>query len=105
MTKTQNRSTSMRKVKRRVPSGESREYYSRRKTEGKATCAICRAKLRGVRSTGAKSSRRPERKFGGVLCPKCQKKVVTEATRVKDKFKSIEDVDLAYRKYIEAILK
>ena len=105
MPATKNRSTSMKKVKRRVPSGESREYYSRRKTTAKPTCAICRAKLQAVQPTGAKSSRRPERKFGGVLCPKCQGKVVVEASRVKDKFKSIEDVEIRFRKYVEGILK
>jgi len=104
MTSPKNRSTSIRKVKRRVPSGKSREYYIRRKTGG-ASCAICKAKLLGVHKDGPKSSRRPERKFGGVLCPKCQRKVVTESTRVKDKFKSIEEVDLIYRKYVEGITK
>ena len=105
MTSPKNRSTSIRKVKRRSPSGDSREYYIRRKTVGKGSCAVCKAKLLGISSVGAKSSRRPERKFGGVLCPNCQKKVVVEATRVKDKFKSIEDVALMYRKYVEGILK
>jgi large subunit ribosomal protein L34e len=105
MPNTKNRSTSMRKVKRRVPSGESREYYSRRKKEGKAHCGVCKSPLRAVRSTGAKSSRRPERKFGGVLCHKCQAKVVVEASRVKEKAKSMEEVDILYRKYVEGIVK
>ena len=54
---------------------------------------------------GAKSEKRPERKFGGNLCSKCQAKVVVEAARVKEKAKSIEDVDIIYRKYVEGILK
>ena len=99
-----NRSTSVRKVKRRVPSGKSRDYYIRRKAGNKASCAVCRAKLQGIAREGAKSSRRPERKFGGVLCPVCQSKVVVEAARVKDKFKCIEEVDLILRKYVEGIL-
>ena len=41
MPNTKNRSTSMKKIKRRVPSGESREYYERRKGGKKASCAIC----------------------------------------------------------------
>jgi large subunit ribosomal protein L34e len=105
MPDTKRRSTSMKKVKRRVPSGESREYYYRREKGGKASCAVCGAKLTGVRREGAKSSRRPERKFGGVLCPECQAKVVVEAARVKDGFKSIEEVGIIYRKYVEGILK
>ena len=105
MPDTKNRSTSMRKVKRRVPSGESREYYSRRNTAGTAHCAVCKAALKAVQSKGPKSSRRPERKFGGVLCHKCQKKVVVEAARVGEKAKSIDDVDIIYRKYVEGIVK
>lgn len=105
MPNTKNRSTSMKKVKRRVPSGESREYYSRRKSEKKASCAICKARLLGVKRTGAKSTKRPERKFGGNLCHKCQAKVVVEAARVKEKAKSIEEVDIIYRKYVEGLLK
>ncbi len=105
MPNTKNRSTSMRKVKRRVPSGESREYYSRRVKDGKAHCGICKMALKAVQSTGAKSSRRPERKFGGVLCHKCQGKVVVEASRVKEKAKSMDEVDIIYRRYVEGILK
>jgi large subunit ribosomal protein L34e len=106
MPNTKNRSTSMKKIKRRVPSGESREYYERRKKGAKkAHCAICKAKLLGVQRSGAKSAKRPERKFGGNLCHKCQAKVVVEAARVKEKAKSIEEVDIIYRKYVEGILK
>ena len=105
MPDTRNRSTSMKKIKRRVPSGESREYYERRKGGKKASCAICKAKLLGVQRTGAKTAKRPERKFGGNLCSKCQSKVVVEAARVKEKAKSIEDVDIVYRKYVEGLVK
>lgn len=105
MAGTKNRSTSMRKVKRRVPSGESREYYSRRKKKDSASCAICRCALRAISFSGAKSSRRPERIFGGMLCPKCQSIVVVEAARVKDKAKTLEDVDIIYRSYVQGILK
>ena len=105
MPNTRNRSTSIRKVKRRVPSGKSKEYYERRKGGKKASCAICKAKLLGVQRDGAKSEKTPERKFGGHLCPKCQSKVVVNAARVKEKAKSIEDVDIIYRKYVEGILK
>ncbi|MBD3398539.1 50S ribosomal protein L34e [Candidatus Micrarchaeota archaeon] len=106
MPNTRNRSTSMKKIKRRAPSGESREYYERRKKGAKkAHCAICKAKLLGVKKTGAKSTKKPERKFGGNLCHKCQAKVVVEAARVKEGAKSIEDVDIIYRKHVEGILE
>lgn len=103
---TKHRSGSAKKVKRRVPCGESREYYYRAKRTGKkASCAICKCALRAVQNRGAKSSRRPERKFGGVLCAKCQGRVVVEAARVKDKGKSMEDVDIIYRRYVEGIIR
>ncbi len=106
MTSTKNRSSSAKKTKRRVPSGKSRDYYSRRKNTGKkGSCAVCRMALQGIQNSGAKSSRRPERIFGGVLCPKCQSRVVVEASRVREKSKSIEDVDIIYRSYVEGIVK
>ena len=102
---TKTRSTSARLVKRRVPSGESREYYYHRKGKGGASCAICKCALQAVQRKGAKSSKRPERIFGGMLCPKCQSVVVVEATRIKDKAKTLEDVDIIYRSYVQGILK
>ena len=105
MTATRNRSTSARLVKRRVPSGESREYYYHRKGKGGASCAICKCALQAVQRKGPKSSKRPERIFGGMLCPKCQSVVVVEATRIKDKAKTLEDVDIIYRSYVQGILK
>ncbi|MEM4272112.1 MAG: hypothetical protein QXH30_00840 [Candidatus Bilamarchaeaceae archaeon] len=105
MTATRNRSTSVRKVKRRVPSGACREYYFRRKKGKGARCAICKSALRAVRRKGPKSSKRPERIFGGMLCPKCQSIVVVEATRIRDGAKTLEDVDIAYRRYVQGIAK
>lgn len=99
------RSTSARKVKRRVPSGAVREYYYHRKGKGGASCAICKCTLRAVKRKGAKSSKRPERIFGGMLCPKCQSVVVVEAARVRDKAKTLEDVDIIYRSYVQGIVK
>jgi hypothetical protein len=40
-----------------------------------------------------------------MLCPKCQSVVVVEATRIKDKAKTLEDVDIIYRSYVQGILK
>ncbi len=103
MTKRKDRSTAMRKIKRRVPSGESREYYKRRLKKPKASCALCHTALQGIGS-GAKSSRRPNRKFGGNLCHSCQSRVLVEAQRVREKSKSIEDVQMLYRKYVQGLI-
>ena len=103
MTKRKDRSTAVRKLKRRVQSGESREYYKRRLKKAKASCAICHSALRGI-SYGAKSERTPNRKFGGNLCHRCQAKVVVEAQRVREKSKSIDDVQMLYRRYVQGQL-
>lgn len=103
MTKPKNRSTSIRKVKRRVQSGESREYFRRRRKKPRASCALCRSPLRGIGS-GAKSERKPMRKFGGNLCHRCSARVLVEAQRVREKTKSIEDVDMLYRRYVQGLV-
>lgn len=103
MTKPKNRSTSIRKVKRKVPSGESREYYIRRKKKPKASCAICHSPLRGIGS-GSKSERRPTRRFGGNLCHRCSARVLVEAQRVREKAKSLDDVELLYRRYVQGLV-
>jgi len=100
MTKRKDRSTAVRKIKRKVQSGESREYYRRRLKKPTVSCAICKSQLRGI-GDGAKSERTPNRKFGGNLCHRCQAKVVVEAQRVREKSKSIEDVQMLYRRYVQ----
>ncbi len=103
MPRRKDRSTSVRKLKRRVPSGESREYYRRRKAKPKASCALCGSSLRGL-GTGAKSKRRPSRKFGGNLCHRCQAKILVEAQRVREKSKSMDDVEIIYRRYVQGLV-
>ncbi|HNT60467.1 MAG TPA: hypothetical protein PKJ97_00635 [Candidatus Bilamarchaeaceae archaeon] len=103
MTKRKDRSTAIRKLKRRVPSGESREYYKRRLKKPKASCALCGSALQGI-GEGAKSSRRPTRKFAGNLCHRCGSKVLVEAQRVREKGKSMEDVDIVLRKYVQGLV-
>ncbi|MEB3860100.1 MAG: 50S ribosomal protein L34e [Desulfurococcales archaeon] len=71
------RSRSLRRTFRRSPGGETRVFYERRKP-GPARCAVCRKPLNGVPRLRpaklrnlAKTSKRPERPYGGVLCHKC----------------------------------
>lgn len=73
------RSTSFRKVHKKVPGGNRVTHYEKRKP-GKAKCVKCRAVLKGVASKRpykmqnmAKSKKRPERPFGGVLCSNCMR--------------------------------
>jgi len=70
------RSRSRKRVARRTPGGISRIYYVRRKYY-EAHCAVCGKPLGGVPRDyklirwGPKTAKRPERYFGGVVCPKC----------------------------------
>ncbi|MEM0105639.1 MAG: 50S ribosomal protein L34e [Zestosphaera sp.] len=70
------RSRSLKKGWRRTPGGRSVVHYKRSKSYI-AVCGICGQELGGVPKSSytlkknVKSSRRPERFFGGVLCPSC----------------------------------
>lgn len=73
----------------RVPSGESRLHIKRKKVNA-AHCADCGKPLHGVPSKRpyemrklAKTEKRPQRAFGGVLCGNCVKDKVKAAVRAK----------------------
>ena len=78
------RSRSYRKLKVRTPGGTLKTRYERRRPS-QARCSGCKKPLAGVpraRPAGigrkAKSSKRPERAFGGKLCPRCLKNRIKE---------------------------
>ena len=80
------KSHSYRRVFRRVPSGVSRLFYKKRKPS-KAVC-ICGQVLKGVACATptkmqnmAKTAKRPERPFGGVLCGQCMRNVMIAKAR------------------------
>lgn len=75
--------------KTRVPSGESRLFIKRKKVNA-AHCAVCKTELSGVPSKRsyemrklAKTEKRPERMYGGVLCGNCVKEKLKAAVRAK----------------------
>ena len=78
------RCRSYRKLKVRTPGGTLKDRYERRKPSA-AKCGACkkalaatpRARPAAIKRT-AKGSKRPERTFGGNLCPGCLK------TRIKE---------------------
>jgi large subunit ribosomal protein L34e len=87
------KSRSFRRVHIRTPGGKTVMHYKRRKPK-MHTCAECKAKLPGVPHDSAnkiknlpKSSKRPERPYGGVLCSRCMRKKFVlkarEATNIK----------------------
>jgi large subunit ribosomal protein L34e len=80
------RSRSLKRIKIRTPGGKSVVHYERsRKTI--ARCGRCGAQLNGVPRDVrdlrnlSKSSKRPNRAFGGVLCHKCLEEIYREIIR------------------------
>lgn len=82
MVRGQYKSGTFRKVSRKTPGGRVSVQYKLRKPK-KAHCAKCGALLSGTlneRPTRmkniAKTKKRPERPFGGMLCSKCMRKAI-----------------------------
>jgi len=81
------RSRSLRRVYVRTPGGRTVIHYEKRKPLP-AKCAVCGAELHGVPRLRPvelrklpKSLRRPERMYGGVICPRCLKTLLKQAIR------------------------
>lgn len=78
------RSRTFRKVMRRTPGGKTVTHHERRKPS-KAHCGVCGTVLSGVPTDTpaqirklAKTQRRPERPYGGVLCSACMRKKIKQ---------------------------
>ncbi len=76
------RSRSRRRIKVRVPGGETRLVYKKRKPD-KAHCNMCGDVLKGVprelpakMRNLAKTKKRPQRPYGGMLCSRCMRKMI-----------------------------
>ncbi len=81
------RTRSRRRVYVRTPGGETVVHYEKRRP-GPARCAICGRPLAGVPRLRPvelrklpKTKKRPERMFGGVLCPDCLTKLLKKSIR------------------------
>jgi len=76
----------MRRISRRTPGGRTVIHYERREN-APMRCGRCGAILNGVpirereRRKLPKTMKRPERLFGGVLCPRCLREVLKELVR------------------------
>ena len=85
MVRPSQRSHSLRRVFRRTPGSKTVLHFRKRKPS-KAKCGKCGKLLHGVprerpfkMQNLAKTEKRPERPFGGVLCSACMRsKIVTE---------------------------
>jgi large subunit ribosomal protein L34e len=78
----------------------------------KARCGLCKGALGGVphRSPSAlaklaKTQKRPERPFGGVLCSGCLSQVIRDKVRLQQGLISKEDVDFRRLKFITGLKK
>jgi len=87
MTLPRHRSRTKRRVKRVAPGGKNVLHYVDRKPQ-KARCGSCGVDLKGVprerpakMRAMSKTKKRPERKFGGVLCGGCVSRMVITAAR------------------------
>lgn len=71
----------------RLPGGDTVIHYRKRKP-APAKCAICKKPLNGVPRLRPvdlrklpKSMRRPERPYGGYLCPRCLRELLKKSIR------------------------
>lgn len=83
------KSRSYKRKQVRTPGGDLKTVYTR-KRPAKAQCAECGRPLAGVPRVKEtemkkipKSSRRPERPFGGVLCSICSRKEIKNRVKAK----------------------
>ena len=79
------RSRSFRRVKRKLPGGRVTTHYKKRNPKN-ASCSGCGDVLKGMpRLTPlrmknlAKTKKRPQRPYGGVLCSKCSRKKILDS--------------------------
>ncbi|MCC7570392.1 hypothetical protein KO465_03535 [Candidatus Micrarchaeota archaeon] len=107
MTKPLNRSTSKTKKFVRTPGGKTIVRYAARNKTKKHYSAISHEPLRGVSSDSklSKSQRVPNRKYAGHLSPSELRVILKFSNRVKLGMMKIDDVDIKYKKYVEAQLK
>ncbi|MBI2657873.1 50S ribosomal protein L34e [Candidatus Woesearchaeota archaeon] len=81
------RSRSLRRVFRKVPGNRVSLQYKKKKPKS-ARCGGCGAVLKGVprelpfrMRNMAKTKKRPERPFGGVLCSRCMRQQIVSKIR------------------------
>jgi len=84
------KSRTLRRVHKRTPSGKLVLHYKKRKPS-RSLCAVCKKPLSGMPRERPcnlkklpKSSRRPERMYGGYTCSSCSKKQIIVNTRAAE---------------------
>ena len=81
------RSRSLRKIFSKVPGGDTKIHFKKRKPQS-AKCSNCSAVLKGVprelpfkMRSMTKTKKRPERPYGGVLCSRCMRLEIINKAR------------------------
>jgi large subunit ribosomal protein L34e len=107
MTLPKNRSTSVRKIYKKLPKGRHTIHYKRRVKGKKHKDPISGQILPGVSSIKglSKSQKRPNRKFGGTLSSKTSSEVLKIVSRIKQKIMTPDQVDIKLLPYVKQLLK
>ena len=86
---------------------KNKTIINRRQKPSPAVCGLCGTTLKGVpKKTKAelaklsKTEKRPERKFGGVLCSNCVSVLIKEKTRLQSGVIGMDEVPLTHLKYV-----
>ncbi|MCS4541568.1 MAG: 50S ribosomal protein L34e [Euryarchaeota archaeon] len=79
------RSRTMKKVQRKTPGGKTVTHYKAKKV-GAPICGVCGRPLSAVPRSDevlkfSKSNRRPNRPYGGNLCPICMRRMIKQKVR------------------------
>ncbi|MEW6528976.1 MAG: 50S ribosomal protein L34e [Candidatus Micrarchaeota archaeon] len=98
-----NRSKKYKKIARKTSHG-TKVVFIKRKVKLRVSCAICKKQLTGIKF-GSKTEKSVSRKFGGCLCHACSVRIIKDASRIAEGIKSIDNVDLIYKNYVERLLK
>ena len=100
-----NRSNSVRRIYKRIPTGKT-IHYSRKVKGKKHFCALTSEVLPGVtsRQSTAKSAKRPNRKFGGNLSSAMSSRLIRLASRVKEGAMPFSDVEIRLQPYVKRLI-
>ena len=100
-----NRSNSVRKIHKRIPSGRT-IHYKRVRKGNVHSCSLTGERLQRVSSEQGltTSASRPNRKFGGSLSSHAASRVIVLATRVKDGAMSLDKVEVKALPYVKRYL-
>ena len=97
----------MKPIKQRRTPGNRTVTHTKPKKTGHHECALCHGILHGTpRGTVVqirkmkKSERKPTRPFGGQLCSKCTRDVMSYRAQLKGKTLTLLDVPISIRRYI-----